>query len=789
MNRKTVLVLPMLLATVPSWAQTSAAEVADAAAPAADPAAAVQLAPVRVIGLTPVDPGGVPLDRYPGNAQAATALDIQNAQAQSLSDFMARKLGSVFVSDAQNNPYQPDLFYRGYSISPLLGLPQGLALYLDGVRVNETFGDVVNWDLIPDAAIQSLQLVPGSNPVFGQNTLAGALVLRSKTGFDLDGSRIELGGGSFSRFGTSVEHGWSQGQYAVYVAGEYDREDGWRDFSPSRIGRLFAKGSYLDQGTSVDLSVSFADNRLTGNGAAPVALLARDGRARVFTHPDLTEPRLGAINLQASHAFSEHLSWSGGIAFRRNYSKSLNGDGTEYEACAEPGNADGDGNAFLCEQNEDGEEVLTTPDGSPIVAGDANDSATVNTSSTDQHAYSLRTQLVFTGAKPRDRITVGGTAELGRVRFASQTEVGALTEDRGAEGSGEEVLDSFVRLHTRKYVYSGFVVGNWSPLEPLDITAAASLNHTQVVLRDRGPDDDLDGNHKFTRLNPSIGAAWKFTPRLTGFANYAESARAPTPVELTCADPLDPCRLPNGFVSDPPLDQVVTRTFEAGIRWDTPRYSGALSLFNSENRNDILFITDGELTSTGYFDNVGKTRRRGVEFGSQYRITPALSVGLQYTYLDAQFLDGFLVNSPNHPVRDPDDAEDVSAAAGVVNAGNRIPLVPRHLGKATIEYRVPSFGVGLEAVGRSSSPYRGDESNTDPEQVPGFVIFGLYGDYRPLPWLTVFGRVSNLFNRDFATFGVYGEAEETLGDDYEGEYRFIGPGAPRAFFGGLRLQF
>lgn len=786
MNRKTLIVLPMLMATGPSWAQPPAVE---AAAPAEQPAAAVQLAPVRVIGLTPVDTGGVPLDRYPGNAQAATALDIQNAQAQSLSDFMARKLGSVFVSDAQNNPYQPDLFYRGYSISPLLGLPQGLALYLDGVRVNETFGDVVNWDLIPDAAIHSLQLVPGSNPVFGQNTLAGALVLRTKTGFDLDGSRIELGGGSFSRFGTSVEHGWSQGKYAVYVAGEYDREDGWRDFSPSRIGRLFTKGSYLDQGTSVDLSISLADNRLTGNGAAPVALLARDGRARVFTHPDLTEPRLGAVNLQASHAFSEHLSWSGGVAFRRNYSKSLNGDGTEYEACAEPGNADGDGNAFLCEQNEDGEEVLTTPDGNPIVAGEANDSATINTSSTDQHAYSLRTQLVFTGSKPRDRITVGGTAEFGRVRFASQTEVGALTEDRGAEGSGEEVVDSFVRLHTRKYVYSGFVVGNWSPLEPLDITAAASLNHTQVVLRDRGPDDDLDGNHRFTRLNPSIGATWKFTPRLTGFANYAESARAPTPVELTCADPLDPCRLPNGFVSDPPLDQVVTRTVEAGIRWDTPRYSGALSLFNSENRNDILFITDGELTSTGYFDNVGKTRRRGVEFGSQYRITQALSFGLQYTYLDAQFLEGFLVNSPNHPVRDPADAEDVSAAAGVVNAGNRIPLVPRHLGKATIEYRVPSFGVGFEAVGRSSSPYRGDESNTDPEQVPGFVIFGLYGDYRPLPWLTVFGRVSNLFNRDFATFGVYGEAEETLGDDYEGEYRFIGPGAPRAFFGGVRLQF
>lgn len=781
MKRKTLLLSPLCLAAAPLWAQDL---------PAAEPA--VQLAPVRVIGVTPVDTGGVPLDRYPGNAQAATALDIEQAQATTISDFLSRRLGSVFVSDAQNNPYQPDLFYRGYSVSPLLGLPQGLALYIDGVRVNETFGDVVNWDLIPDGAIDSLQLVPGSNPVFGQNTLAGALTLRTKSGFDVDGTRVELGGGSFGRGSTTVEHGLSSGPYAFYGAFEYDREDGWRDFSRSRVARLFAKGSYLKGPSSADLSLTLADNRLTGNGAAPVALLEREGRGRVFTYPDLTEPRLGALNLQASHAFSKHLTWSGGVAFRRNHSKSLNGDGTEFEACADPANVDGAGNPYLCEEDDDGETVLTTPDGQPIVASGANDSATVNTSSTDQHALSLRTQLVFSGASPRDRVLVGGTAEFGRVRFASQTELGALEDDRGATGSGETVLDSFVRLRTRKYVYSGFVVGNWSPLAPLDLTAAASLNHTQVVLRDRGPDNDLDGNHRFTRLNPSFGATWQFIPgtdRFTGFANYAESARAPTPVELTCADPEDPCRLPNGFVSDPPLDQVVTRTIEAGFRWATPRYAGSLAVFDSENRNDILFITDGELTSTGYFDNVGTTRRRGVEFGGQYRITPALSFNLQYTYLDAQFLAGFLVNSPNHPVRDPLDAEQPAAGVRQVSSGNRIPLVPRHLGKATLEYRLPAFGVGLEAAGRSSARYRGDESNLDPSTIPGFAIFGVYGDWTPRPWLTVFGRVSNLFDRDISTFGVYGEAEETLGDDYAGEYRFVGPGAPRAFFGGVRVRF
>ena len=192
---------------------------------------------------------------------------------------------------------------------------------------------------------------------------------------------------------------------------------------------------------------------------------------------------------------------------------------------------------------------------------------------------------------------------------------------------------------------------------------------------------------------------------------------------------------------------MITRTIEAGIRWNSPRYSGALALFNSENKNDILFITDGSLTTEGYFANVGETRRRGIEFGGNYKLSQGFSVNLQYTYLDAQFLDGFLVNSPNHPVRDPADPDLAAAAARTVNSGNRIPLVPRHLGKAALEYRVQRWGLGFEATGRSNSNYRGDESNTDPERVPGFVIFGLYGDYQPAPWLTLFGRLSNLFDR------------------------------------------
>ncbi len=751
---------------------------------------AVRLEGVEVIGVSPTDTTGVALDRYPANAQKITAEDLERTQAASLSEYLGRRSGSVFLSDAQNNPYQPDLFYRGYSISPLLGLPQGLALYVDGVRVNEVFGDVVNWDLIPDAAIDSLQLIPGSNPVFGQNTLAGALSLRTKSGFTAPGGKIELTGGSFGRFGVTAEQGYAGEHYAFYVSGEYDREDGWRAFSPSRIGRLFAKGSYQDSSNSLDLSAALADNDLTGNGPAPRLLLQNEGRSSVFTTPDITRPQLGFINAQGNHIFSRQAQLSAGLYFRRDRSKSLNGDSAQFDDCTDPANRDAQGNPFLCEQNADGERVITDNNGAPVVSRAANNSATLHTNTTDQYSYGFRTQLTLSGAaQRRNRLIIGGTVDLGHARFASATELAALTADRSTSGSGQFDATSAVGLRTRKDLFSAFVVANWAPIDSVDVTAAASLSHTDIKLRDQNPDGALDGDHGYTRVNPSIGANWHLSEPLSLFASYSESSRAPTPVELTCANPDDPCLLPNGFLSDPPLKQVVTRTVEAGLRYTGPSLRAAAAFFNSDNSNDILFITDGRLTTQGYFSNVGDTLRRGFEIGGNYKLTKTWSVGVQYTYLDALFKHDFLVNSPNHPLRDPANPDSSAPETRQVRPGNRIPLIPRHLAKANIEWRNDRFGVGLEAQGRSNSRFRGDEANVDPQTLPGYAIFNFYGDWKPLSWLVVFARISNLFDRDIDTFGVYGNSAQVLGTAYANERRFVGPGAPREFSAGLRMQF
>ena len=114
----------------------------------------------------------------PAPVQTATQLEIARSGALDLADFMNRQFNGVHLNEMQGNPFQPDLNYRGYTASPLLGTPQGVSVYMDGVRQNQPFGDVVSWDLIPRNAISEVTLMPGSNPVFGLNTLGGALSIQ-----------------------------------------------------------------------------------------------------------------------------------------------------------------------------------------------------------------------------------------------------------------------------------------------------------------------------------------------------------------------------------------------------------------------------------------------------------------------------------------------------------------------------------------------------------------------------------------------------------------------------------
>ena len=223
---------------------------------------------LEVISTTPVPGLGLARDLLPYPVRSIDAAALERARGTTLPSLFNSQLPGVTVNEIQGNPYQADVNFRGFTASPLLGTPQGLSVFQDGVRLNEAFGDVVNWDLVPRAALAGVELIPGANPLFGLNTLGGALNLRTKDGLNHPGSQLELSGGSFGRRGIEFQSGQRQeagfppsgaaaqaaDQRGLYFAGNLFKEDGWRDFSPSQVGQFFAKGSH--RGAAVDLDLS-----------------------------------------------------------------------------------------------------------------------------------------------------------------------------------------------------------------------------------------------------------------------------------------------------------------------------------------------------------------------------------------------------------------------------------------------------------------------------------------------------------------------------------------------------
>jgi Fe(3+) dicitrate transport protein len=285
---------------------------------------------VTVVGERPIDIGpmrGLQLtkEQIPGNVQSITAEEIRESHAVSLTDLMNRKLQSVNVNDYQGNPFQMDIQYRGFTAGPQLGTPQGLSVFIDGVRVNEPFGDVVNWDLLPMNAIESVDVFPGSNPMFGLNTLGGAFTLKTKDGFTSPHANAEVVAGSFGRRQLQIENGWNNGTVGLFGAANLFMEDGWRQKSPSDVNQAFGKASYRAGKLDLDVSSLYVWNDLTGNGLIPSEMYERDPTS-VFTSPDTTKNRLLQFQLSAAYNVSDTFSITGQVYRRDANRRSVGAD-------------------------------------------------------------------------------------------------------------------------------------------------------------------------------------------------------------------------------------------------------------------------------------------------------------------------------------------------------------------------------------------------------------------------------------------------------------------------------
>ena len=740
-----------------------------------------QLPPVEVIGEAPLPAFGVPVQKYPGNVQSISPTDIENDRALDLSDTLNRRLGSVNINSTQGNPWQNDVTYRGFLASPLTGSAIGLSVYLDGMRFNDGFGETVSWDLIPRGAIAGIDVIPGSNPIFGLNTLGGALAVHTKNGRDFPGTMIGASGGSFGRWNVEAEHGGFFGPFDWYVAFNALNEDGWRDHSPSELRQLFANVGWERQGTKLSLSYMFADNDLIGNGLVPESTLARD-RSALHTFPDQTRNRMHLGNLRGSHQITEDLLFSTNVFFRDYRRRTFNGDAEI--SCIDDATGeeafDANGRRLHLGQCSGSAVGFFDSAGNPL-GGNLQRTAEGEQRTTKTHSqdWGATLQIAHKGSLfgHRNQITAGVAYDGHRSRFDQREAEADLVPSGNSVGTSRTgEFETQVDVLTRQHNVGVYATNTFDITERLALTVAGRYQHVTINIRDRsGENPALDGDHHFNRFSPSAGLAFQATPALTLFASYSEGFRAPTAAELTCADPTAPCNLPNAFVADPPLKPVVARTYEVGARGKLP-FGDALEwtvgLFRTDLHEDILF-TVVETGGGGFFQNVSQTRRQGVEAGLSGR-WKRLRYFASYAYTEATYETRVTLAS-------------VTEADGVqVRPGNRIPGIPAHSLKVGGEIAVLSnLWLGADVVAASGSFLRGDDANRR-DKTDGYAILNLSARYEPVKHLELWARLDNVTNAEYETAGALNF--NAFADPIAVE-RFVAPGSPIAAYAGVRVRF
>lgn len=696
---------------------------------------------------------------------------------------LGREVAGVSLSEAQANPYQPNLIYRGFSASPLQGNAQGLAVYLDGGRFNLPFGDTVNFDLLPDAAIDSVS-IRDANPIFGMNALGGSVVLATKTGRSTPVMSANAAFGDHGRAEASVSAGWTQGGFSGFVAGQARRDDGWRDFSPSTLYNGFADVGWDGESGGLHLKLVGADTDLTGNGTAPVELLEADYGA-VFTHPDNTRNRYVRGSLHPWIALGENSRLEASLYLQSFRQRTLNGDAADIEGCSF------DASLLCLSDASDNENILRDASGAAVadtLGGEGY--GALNRSRTRSNSVGILAQYVLDHeiGSAANQLTVGFSHDRSSTRFASSSELGELTEDRSVEGLGPIITQpdgsvSPVRLDVTARQTGVFLSDTLSLSSRLTAELGLRWNHVDIELKDR-IGTALNGRHRFKRLNPGLEFDYRVSQAVSVRAGYAETSRAPTPAELSCADEAAPCSLTNFFVGDPPLEQVVGKTWEAGASGDLAGdWAGQwlLSAYRTRTINDIQF-TAASTRGRAFFRNIGTTTRRGVE-ASLSAARGAMSVRLGYAFTDARFGTALVVNSPDNPEADDDGRI-------FVEAGDRIPGIPRHRVVASADYDFGSLSLGADLQAQSGQYLRGDESNDAP-RTDGFATLDLRGEMKLGKSARLFAHVTNVFNARYATFGTFTETDEIELDEVPGadNPRALSPGAPRRFLLGMRLEF
>lgn len=738
--------------------------------------------PVLVVGVSPLAGSGVDRDKVPAATSVLTQDALMRTGTPDLIDSLASEVPGVTLDSAAGNPFQPTFFIHGFESSPLQGTSQNIAVYLNGNRFNEPFGDTVNWDLIPEIAVRSVD-VESADPVFGLNALGGSINIHLKDGFSTSGGEADVSGGSFGQALGEAEYGRRFGAFAVYVAGSVEHQDGWRDLQSSDIQNFYGDLGWQGESSEVHLNLNLANSVLNGPGTAPVELLAADPAAQ-FTAPNLVADKSVALAASGRHDLSDTLSIEAQAYYDNFLQRVVNGNAPNDAPC-------NDGLGLLC---SDPGTPSTTLGGAPItdfLDGGPYSELDDQTTSTNGFGASLqvteRAKLLGHG----NTLIVGASFDGARTVFSAVSLLGGLTSDtRVFTGPGVVIDEPGNNVPVRVGVddeYEGiFASDTIDVTRAVSITAAGRLNAAEIDLDDRNG-GDLTGHHAYNRVDPSVGLTWRPLAAAGLYASYSEANRAPTPAELSCAGPTDSCSLANFFVGDPDLKQVVARTVEMGLRGTVaPGAAGKLrydiDLFRTNSQDDIEFV-NSQILGRAFFTNVGQTRRQGVTVHAFWS-AGWYSLFLNYAYTEATFRSSFVESAGSNPAADANGNITITA-------GDRLPGVPA--GKLVLggdAHLTTRLSVGATATWQSGQYLFGDEANLTP-RFDGFFVLDLHGSYRLTKRLEVFASIDNVTDARYSVYGTFSPTSSVFLSQAPGAAnpRSENLAAPIGGFGGIRATF
>jgi outer membrane receptor protein involved in Fe transport len=729
----------------------------------------------------------VEADKVPASVNVVDRGEITRTDSLNITTALEQRVPGISINEVAGNPFQPDIQFRGFVASPVAGTPQGLAVYQNGVRVNEAFGDTVNWDLIPTTAVRSIDVVT-NNPAFGLNALGGAVVVQMKDGFSYQGAELNTMGGSFGRVQGSAQWGKQIDNYAVYGALEGLHDNGFRNFSASDIRRFYGDVGYRNDVSEFHLNLGVASNRFGAAATVPVELLQNYWGA-TYTTPQTSANKVGYFNLTGKVEATPTWTIEGAANLRIFQQKTQDGNPTGTQPC--------DADAGLLCFNSDSVPAnglngaqLANPFPAGAVLGE-NDRTTTKSTTAGMQLSATNTDQLF---GHDNRFTIGGSFSSSVTNFTASAELGTIGSNYVVSGSGiflgqsgDPVSIGPVSLRTVNQYTGIYAVDTFDVTKAFSITAGGRFNDARIKLEDQ-IGTELNGYNVYNRFNPMLGGTYKITPELTAYAGYSEANRAPTPLELGCADPARPCVVAAFLVSDPPLKQVVSHTVEAGLRGTKELNIGTLSWkiggFRATNNDDILAIPSPGLQGFGYFQNVGSTRRQGIEAEVNVK-SPTLLLYASYAFVDARFLDALQVGS-NSPFADENGNVQILP-------GNQVPAVPRHRVKAGFDYAITdAVKIGADATFVSSQYFVGDESNQAPK-LTSYAFANVHASYQINKTFQIYGRIDNVFDNRFATYGTFFDTGDvpnfTNGGAPFTDPRSVSPARPRAFYAGLRATF